>query len=266
MAKTGGTDGEHRSAALALLWGTAGATGRRGPRPTLTLDAIARSGVGIADADGLTSLTMQRAAADLGVTKMALYRYVPGKEELVALMIEAAIGAPPEPDPADGAWRPRLDAWARRLYERFARHPWAVDAAVGARPVGPHELGWMEWAVAALADCGLDGGEKLDVAVTLVGHVRAIAQQGAATPDAGTEEAMAAGIAPLLADRQEQFPALTEAFASAARHGSQSQALDFGLARILDGVELLVRERRKTPGAAGREAPTAGSGASSGGN
>jgi hypothetical protein len=35
----------------------------------------------------------------------------------------------------------------------------------------------MEEAVAALAGTGLDGGEMLDVAATLTGHVRAIARR-----------------------------------------------------------------------------------------
>ncbi|MCF3961814.1 TetR/AcrR family transcriptional regulator [Streptomyces fuscigenes] len=240
----GGGDGGW-SPALALLWGTGRPVGRRGPRPTLTLDAIARAGVAVADAEGLAALTMQRTAAEVGVTKMALYRYVPGKDELVALMIEAAMGEPPRDAAPKDAWRPRLDAWARGLFERFVRHSWALEAIVGPRPMGPHELAWMEAAVAALAGCGLGGGERLDVAATLVGHVRAVAQQHAAVAGGGAEEAMAEGIAPLLAARREQFPALAEAFASAAHEGSGGDALDFGLARILDGVELLVNARRE---------------------
>ncbi|WP_051839661.1 TetR/AcrR family transcriptional regulator [Streptomyces sp. NRRL F-5126] len=237
--------GGDRAAVLELLWGRPAGAPRRGPRPTLTLDTIARAAIGIADQDGLAGLTMQRVAAALGVTKMALYRYVPGKEELVALMIEAALGSPPGADAVTGGWRVRLDDWAHRLYERFADHPWALEAAVGARPMGPNELGWMERALAALAGCGLEGGEKLDVAVVLVGHVRMIAQQAAAVPGGGAEEAMAAGIAPLLASREEVFPELADAFASAAEHASHSQALEFGLARILDGVELLVAGRQR---------------------
>ena len=47
----------------------------------------------------------------------------------------------------------------------------------------------------------------------------------------------------LLHGRQERYPALTAAFGSAAGHGSQDKALDFGLARILDGVGLLIASR-----------------------
>ena len=109
------------------------------------------------------------------------------------------------------------------MFSRFYRHPWALEATVGRRAIGPNELGWMEEAVAALAGTGLDGGEMLDVAATLTGHVRAIAQQRSALADGRPEQAMAAVMTGLLSGRQERFPALTAAFGSAAEHGSRTR-------------------------------------------
>lgn len=241
MAATGDGFGAQADA-IALLWERQ-ATSRRGPRPTLSLEAIARAGTEIADADGLAAVTMQRVAEALGVTKMALYRYLPGKVELVALMIDTSVGKAPHLDTVPGGWRPKLDEWARQMFNRFWRHPWALEATVGARAIGPNELGWLEQAVAALAGTPLDGGEMLDVAATLAGHVRAIAQQGSAMASGTPEQAMHAAVTALLGGREDRFPALKAAFASAAQHGSQDKALDFGLARILDGVELLIASR-----------------------
>ena len=62
----------------------------RGPKPALTLGQIADAAIAVADAEGLAAVSMQRVAADLGYTKMSLYRYLPGKAELVAAMIERA--------------------------------------------------------------------------------------------------------------------------------------------------------------------------------
>ncbi|MHA6626038.1 TetR/AcrR family transcriptional regulator [Pseudonocardia sichuanensis] len=228
--------------AVALLWGERPPS-TRGPRPTLTPDAIARAAIGIADAEGLAGVTMQRVAGALGVTKMALYRYVPGKVELVALMTDTAIGEPPRLEAVDGGWRPRLDGWARRLFDRFRQHPWTLESTVGVRAMGPHELGWMEQAIAALDGTGLDGGEALDVAVTLVGHVRSIAQQGAAASGGAPEQAMDATLDALVRGREDRFPALAAALASVAAQGTQDQALDVGLRLILDGADLLVRAR-----------------------
>src|SRR3954452_1003238 len=81
----------------------------RGPKPALTLDQIAEAAIAIADAEGLAAVSMQRVAADLGYTKMSLYRYLPGKNELVAAMIERALQPPPA---VTGPWREALTGWA----------------------------------------------------------------------------------------------------------------------------------------------------------
>ncbi|SCF00361.1 transcriptional regulator, TetR family [Micromonospora coriariae] len=243
MEPADATDATQRRRLVELLWQPPSAP-RRGPRPTLTLTAIARAGIAIADTDGLGAVTMQRVAESLDVTKMALYRYVPGKTELVALMIETGIGEPPVL-PADAPWRDQLDAWARQMYDRFRRHPWAVTATVGVRVLGPNELGWMERAINALNGTRLHGGEKLDVVVLLVGHVRNLAQQVAAIPTETPEQAMEPALSALLRGHEQRFPALLAAVASAAAHDGRDQALDFGLSRILDGVQLLLTDRAR---------------------
>jgi AcrR family transcriptional regulator len=239
------------SQAMAVLWGKA-STPRRGPKPTLSLETIAWAGIRIADADGLAAVTMQRVAEELGVTKMALYRYVPGKVEMVALMTDVAIGPPPatptepalagirQPD-RHRAWRPRLEAWAIRLYERFSRHPWGLEATVGARPIGPNEVAWLEEVAGALGGTGLTGAETLDVAAALVGQVRMIVQQAAEFGTDSPEQALNATLGALVAGHKDRFPALAAALADTA--GGTDQALDFGVQRILDGVDLLISRR-----------------------
>jgi Transcriptional regulator len=218
---------------------------RRGPRPTLTLDAIAAAGIEIADADGLAAVTMQRVAERLGVTKMALYRYVPGKVELVALMTDHAMGEPPRPAGPPAGWRERLDAWARELLDRFLAHPWTLEATVGPRALGPNEVGWLEQVTDALTGTGLTGPEMLDVAVTLIGHVRAIAQQASAVPVDAPERTMGEALTALLSGREERYP--TFAAALAGRDG-RGRAFDFGLSCILDGVAALAGRRGQERG------------------
>lgn len=210
----------------------------RGPKPTLTLDRVVAAGIAIADAEGLAAVAMHRVAADLGMTKMSLYRYVPGKAELVALMVEQAIGAPPPLAP--GGWREALTTWARVLMARYLEHPWALEATVGPRPVGPVELGWMEAALGALAGTPLRGPERLDAVAVLAGHVRALVQQSAAAEH--PEAALAAAIAAPLARHGERFPQLLAALAETAAAGAGDQAFEFGLALLLDGLAARIRE------------------------
>jgi AcrR family transcriptional regulator len=214
--------------AYEVLWGERSAP-RRGPRPTLTLADLARAGIELADREGLGAVTMQRVAEALGVTKMATYRYVPGKDELVALMVDTAMGEPPELKCIEGGWRPQLKTWALAMYERMSAHPWALRATVGQRVTGPNELTWVEVALAAM-----DGGQMMDVIVVLTGQIRTLVEQTAAM----SEAELTAGWAKVLATRADRFPHVVDALASAEQHGTRDQGLEFGLERILDGVEL----------------------------
>ncbi|MFF2351175.1 TetR/AcrR family transcriptional regulator C-terminal domain-containing protein [Kitasatospora sp. NPDC058115] len=231
--------GEEANAAVRLLWGPP-ARPSRGPKPALSLARIAAAGIEIADAEGLGAVSMQKVAGLLDFTKMSLYRYVPGKAELVALMVEAAVDEPPAA--LDGlGWREQLIAWARQLESSFSRHPWLLDATVGPRVMGPRELGWLEGVVAALDGHRLTGPERMDAAVLLAGHVRGIAEQSrAARPDSPPEAEFLALLGPLVHRHADRFPALAAALTAQDGH---DQALDFGLERILDGLEALIGRR-----------------------
>lgn len=217
----------------------------RGPKPALSVERVAEAGIRLADADGLAAVSMQRVAGELGVTKMALYRYVPGKAELIALMVDTAAGPPPELDEEPGGWRAQLGQWARRLLAVLQRHPWLLDATVGPRIIGPNELGWLEQAVAALDGTGLDGGERIDAVVVILGHVRTIAQQSRTPPGPPRHHAqpqLGTVIAELLRTHADRYPALAAA-QGATGPGSQDTALEFGLERIFDGLGVLIARR-----------------------
>jgi AcrR family transcriptional regulator len=228
-----------QAASVELLWGEH-AQPRRGPKPALSVERLVHTAIDIADAEGLAAVSMQRLADELGFTKMAMYRYVPGKSELVALMTDYAPGPPPDLTSVRGGWRPKLREWGLRLFDVLDAHPWVIAATTGLRVLGPNELGWTEAALATLAGTSLDGAEQLDTIALVSGHVRSLAQQAARTPHATwslTERQYTAAMAELLHDRHADFPALTAVLASAADSPGGEQLLEYGLDRILDGIE-----------------------------
>jgi AcrR family transcriptional regulator len=225
-----------------LLWET-GSRARRGPKPSLSVGRIVAVAIGQADAEGVATLSMQRIADELGYTKMSLYRYVPGRAELLALMLDTALGAPPDLDAVEGGWRPRLHAWAMHWRDVAQAHPWAMETAVGARIYGPNELGWLEVALAALKETNLTGGERLDAIVLVNGHVRSLVQQTA--PNGTAEQETSALMARVLTDNSERFPQVAAAFTAAAADDERDKALEFGLERIFDGLAAHIKNRAR---------------------
>lgn len=208
---------------------------RRGPKPKHTLENIADTAITIADAEGLDAVTMQRVAARLGTTKMSLYRYVPGRAELDAVMLDRALGMPTALPDRD--WRSALTTWARELHARVAARPWTVELSQRPHTPGPFELAWFETALGAMAGLSLRGGEKLDLLVLLVGHVMSIVRQDAqsSTPEAD----LAAGLEPILDAHAVRYPHTAAAFTDAAAADAREDAMRFGLERILAGVSTL---------------------------
>ncbi|HXW44006.1 MAG TPA: TetR/AcrR family transcriptional regulator [Streptosporangiaceae bacterium] len=233
---------------LDLLWGTAQRS-RRGPKPSLTLARIIDEAIAYADAEGLPNLSMQRLAERLGCAKMALYRYVPGKAELEALMLDTALGAAPNPAAAvadrEEPWRAQLRAWAMTMFERMLAHPWAHELAQGIRPVGPNEVGWIESALTALAGTGLTGAESLDTIALLAGHVRGLALQMAASGEDNSEAGLGRQVSLALAAQADHYPRTAAAFTESGPPGSRDNALGFGLDRILDGLSMLIAARAR---------------------
>ncbi|MEU4389934.1 TetR/AcrR family transcriptional regulator [Kribbella sp. NPDC023855] len=222
-----------------LLWGDP-LPPTRGPKPAMTVEGITGAAIALADTDGLDAVSMQRVAAALSFTKMALYRYVPGKAELVALMTDVAMGLPP--DRPRRPWREALMTWALDLYAAFEKHPWLLLSTVGRRELGPNELTWMDHGVRALTESGLNGGQQLDAVLTVVGHVRTVAQQSLSMPGGSTgvtEEHITSALSEVLATQSERFPGLAVAMRSI--DGQQNKGLTFGLDVILDGLEVLIK-------------------------
>src|SRR6266540_5044405 len=213
-----------------------------------SVERIARAAIEIADADGFAAVSMQRVASHLGFTKMALYRYVADKAELLAIMIETAAGEPPDLGRVPGGWRPKLEEWAHRLRARWQRHRWLPAVTVGHRVMGPKEVGWTECAVGALADTPLDGPERMDAVFLLSGHIRNTQSASmAGTQPWTTERALSPAVTELLHAHRDRFPALIAAAGGGGASGDNGWR--FGLDRILDGLELLITQRASAPSA-----------------
>ena len=224
---------------LELLWGTREPP-TRGPKPGLTVAGIAGAAIALADAEGLAAVSMRRLAAELGAGTMSLYRYVPGKAELVDVMLDTVFGELTDPPP-DADWRTALEHYARNGWALYQRHPWAASAET--RPVlGPNSLDGYEAMLRVMAATGLAPGDVINAVELVSGYVAGAGRRAAEATEAerrtgiSEDEWWAAREAfwerYFVPDRYPTLTAMWEADAFEAR----DEAFEFGLQRVLDGI------------------------------
>ena len=148
--------------AVELLWARPQQPSVRGPKPRISLADVIAAGVAIADAEGLAALSMRKVASRLGVGPMSLYTYVPGRSELVELMIDHAYGEHALPEP-ELPWQQRVEKWAREIWRIYDAHPWLLDYNMARLPIGPHVLDVSEALYAALLAAGFSGAENVTI-------------------------------------------------------------------------------------------------------
>jgi AcrR family transcriptional regulator len=231
-------------ASVETTWGLAAGHGRGRP-PTLSLDRIVEAALRLASTHGLGSVSMARVAAELGSSTMALYRHVATKKELLALMVDAALGPPPAT--ATEGWRDGLAQWAWAQHERIRTHPWTVRVPISGPPTTPNQVAWLEAALCLLAPTGLAEHEKASTVLLLSGYIRGeaslTAEIEAHFTSADPDRAMSA-YADLLRRllEPERFPALHTLLAAGVFDHADHPDVEFafGLERILDGIGTLV--------------------------
>ena len=242
---TGGGDPKR---SIELLWGLQEPK-RRGPKPRLQVAEIVRAAIAIADGEGIAALSMRRVADALGVAPMSLYSYVPGKAELLDLMLDTVLGETPRPPIAD--WRSGLAAIARSNWDLYHRHPWMLHIAAYRPPLGPNLIAKYEYELSAVEGVGLSDLD-MDHVVALVGAYVAAAARGSVEAAMAERETGVSDIdwwaanAPLLDQVLDasRFPIASRVGSASgeeyAAPSSPDTAFAFGLERILDGIEVLI--------------------------
>lgn len=241
---------------LALLWRDTMAVPRRGPERGSSIDAVVKAAMDLADQHGLESVTMRRVAQALGVATMTLYTYVPGKAELIDLLLDAAYLQMHRQDTTGQAWRQRLTAVADENRTLYAAHPWAAEISTLRPPLGPGLMAKYEHELTALEGLGLTDIEMDDTLTHLLTFVQANARDvdnahAARRDSTMSDEQWWAFNAVLLARVLDEraYPLATRVGTAAGSARSSANDPDhaycFGLQRLLDGLAALVDTRHR---------------------
>lgn len=240
---------------LKLLW-EGNEPPKRGPRPKVELMALVRAAIDIADAEGLSAVSTRRVAEKVGISPMSFYTYIPGKAELLDLMLDTVsgieIGDVPEFDPRE--WRANIMLMATGLRDFYLRHPWVLDLASHRPVLGPGTMSSYEFALRVVDGLGLTPVE-MDLVVTTISAFTI----GAARPQAQARKVRDATglsdndwwftIAPYLQTvdyspypvAQRIGPIVGELYGL----GDADMAFKFGIERLLDGFAVLIERKGK---------------------
>lgn len=254
----------HRS--LALLWRTPGAEVARsgpGPKPGLSVDEIVDAGIAIADASGISAVSMREVGKGVGRSGMALYTYVPSKNELIDLMYDRSLAELTAGYDLEAGWRAALSAWMYDYWAFCLRHPWTLQVSQ-ARPVlGPNENAMLETLLRILYGTGLTAPDLRRIVGTLVNYGRGAAQtvvdsrQAAAVTGVSDEDwwtARSAVFEEVVPDFAERFPMVVRLAEEAVvppadpelpyLEREATETFDAGLAVLLDGIAAAVARQQ----------------------
>ncbi len=226
---------------------------RRGPKQKVTLDEVVDAGIEVVDAEGLAGLSVRGLATRLGLGTMSLYTYVPGRDELVVLMVDQVLGRTIRPPHATDPRR-RLEAVAESAYAELTAHPWLLEVDGLRAWLGPHAGERYEWQLGAVDGLGM-GDVEMDHAVSLLEgiaatavrarHAVVVAERRSGLTELEWWEANAGALAELSAGRP--FPlasrvgqAVGEAYQAT---GDPERQFRFALDRVVDGLLARTRPR-----------------------
>lgn len=202
-------------------------------RPRLSRDQVAQAALELADSDGLEALSMRALADRLDVGTMTLYGYFRNKDELLDAVVDAAVGEGTLPEP-DGDWKEQLRTVVLYARASLLRHPSLVELRVRRPVLRPEALRFSERCLAILRSAGFDVREGTAAFRLIFTYTFGFA---ALSPAGSTEDDRRTAFAALAALPPDEYPALAEARAEASEAMGGEDVFEYGLDRILDGLE-----------------------------
>jgi AcrR family transcriptional regulator len=237
---------------LNLLWRRTLGTpqGTRGPRQRVSVDEVVRAAITVADEEGLPAFSMRKVADRLGLKLMSIYTYVPGRAELIGLMIDEVAGEQKLP-PHEGPLRQRITGVAQQIWDEYHRHPWLLQVENSRPWIGPNVSDRYEWQLAAIEGAGFTDLE-MDQVITMLcsftaGAARSSIDTRRTTEQSGISDAEWWAVnAPVLERVMpgDAYPISGRVGQAAGLEynavGDPERSFRFGLDRILDGLERLL--------------------------
>jgi AcrR family transcriptional regulator len=202
-------------------------------RSRLTPERVADAALELLDREGLDALSMRRLATELGVGTMTLYGYFRSKDELLDAVVDAAV-AEREPFAFEGPWQEQIRRLMTASRHNLARHPGLVKVRADRPVLRPEALRFAETGMTILRRAGFparDAARAFRLLFTFVfGYV-------SFSPDESAADARRSARAAMAALPPDDYPTISETSDELADAMAGPETFDFGLDRIVDGLE-----------------------------
>lgn len=206
----------------------------------MTRGGILRSALRLVDEEGMGALSMRRLARELGVDPMAIYHHVPGKEALVAGLVEAVFSEMGGAAPEDGGWRERVRGFARAYRELARAHPNLVlELVTDPGGAAAATLEATEALYEALAASGLAAHDVVRAADLVVDYVNGLVLAEVASPLGGLDDRREM-LERLVERPAEKTPTMARVLGELAGEDLPVD-FEFGLDVILAGLDARLR-------------------------
>ncbi|WP_433926467.1 TetR/AcrR family transcriptional regulator [Sorangium cellulosum] len=200
------------------------------PRPrSLSHPGIAAAALAVIDREGLAALSMRAVASELGMSTMALYRYVNDREQLERLVVDLVLSAVDVEVPERGAWSERVTILVGRVRDAIRAHPSVVPLTLAHRHSSEGVRRFGEALLAVLTEAGFAGARRVIAFRCLNSYVIGALQAEHLGPLSGP------GTTQLAALSEAAYPFLSST-ARDARRVPPDQEFFGGLAIVLRGL------------------------------
>src|SRR5918998_5082061 len=222
-------------------------TGAAMPRRPLGREQILREAVRLIDTEGRDRLTMRRLGSELGVEAMALYRYIPGREQLLDGVVEYVMNElyhETMTEELPGSWQEYLQRMAHGVRTIAVPHPKVFPLVATRPPAAPwlrpplRSLRWVESFLVSLQRFGFTDvrcvGIYRSFSTFLLGHLLL----ESATIDQGAEMELADDIEFFETNDLSQYPRLM-ALETQLRQDGYEEEFEDALEDLLNRIEVV---------------------------
>jgi AcrR family transcriptional regulator len=214
-----------------------GSSTDRTGRERLTKERVMLGAMAVADAGGMTALTIRSLAEHLGVKPMSVYHHVASKSEIIDGIVDLVFSEIELPS-SSGDWREemrRRSASARRV---LGRHPWAIQLLQSRTHPGPATLRHHNAVLGTLRAAGFSVEKTAHAFALIDSFVFGFALSEAALPIHGPETISEVADQMMAPFDPAEFPHLVEfSVEHILKPGYDfGEEFNFGLTLILDGL------------------------------